>query len=645
MSLLDDFEPVEYDDFPGGVSTLDASDAPAHRAGQEAENVHFPLGRVETRYGFAEAYDANLRIRSFYHWLQPDWSRLVYLVPDGASTKIRYRGLISGLENDVITGLGSSVYQADMIEFGSRLFIALSDSAGEGVAAAKVWNGLFTGLTPNVDDLFQAPFSSVTAVNSEPGSGVVTAGVHSLGYIIRTRNGYDTKAVEIGTFTATGGANLNVQLTPTGNWPDWADEVRLIMTTADNQERYYLIPNTVIGLPAGTSAAVNILVNPSDQEMTQFSVAADYFSLIQLTPSAGYGYPKKIIPYGNRMVYLADIFDSGSLGDVTGVFISDPSLPQWITADQHLVSLPKLREIVTGFVLHNQLYLCGPNWTYALVDNQDLPVTWAAAHAIDEEIGTPSMFGVSTNQAGTRAWVASQKGLYLFEGGNFPELPTSFYQDAEWNRINWSAKNRVVVVENQAMDCVHVLAPLDAETIPNRVFTWDYKRGIEFDTAKFSDWFSAAGFPAIGHLASVYQSDNPELWMSQDAVNGKFLRLQSPAAGDVDPTLHQDDGNRIASKYRTGPIPKLYETLHHFFAFFIYASGVGDVAMTAVGHNAVRAITLADAALTAAKKFFKRTPSMQDNAASLRIENGSDSADWFSVSRIKAYVKETLTDC
>ena len=122
-----------------------------------------------------------------------------------------------------------------------------------------------------------------------------------------------------------------------------------------------------------------------DQALVLGTEATEWFNI--LTASTINGNPHILIPFGSRMVYIVDIFDSAALGKVSTLLVSEVSRPQWVTFDLHSLTLPGGLSIRAALVMNNILYVFGPAWTFAYSDNLQFPASWAQPIQIDVQIG------------------------------------------------------------------------------------------------------------------------------------------------------------------------------------------------------------------------------------------------------------------
>lgn len=674
MSLLRDYDSLPpLTDFPGADTRRDeVTKSIQTRAGAiVARNVEFPLERVQTARGFAEFFVPDspngMSIESMYNWLKTDRNILLLFSKNGGSPKVFQKHLDLGTEDDIVTGLSSSVIDAVFAATGARAIMAFLNSNGGGQAQGWIFKGTFTGAADAVELFIHPPLEAGSAgnftasVNVSAGTGVVTAGQHNIGLIFRSIVGYDTLPVVLASspFTAPGGQFIRVTLTPASTWPAWIKEVQAIMTSTSNPAEYFFVPNAdgfspnVSSVPAGTSGAVTIDINIDDAPLNAGESAKEYFFLLtQDSGGSGPFNPKFVGTYGQRMAYLADIPDAGSLGNVSTFYFSEPGKPEHITADFHGRTMPGLRPMVGGFQMGGVYYMLGPSWTFAVRDNQDKPVTWAGEAVISGRIGTSSAHGFDIDVEGGTAWVADRHGLYLFEGTRYQELPISFTQGfAEWSRINWDAPpSRVWVADNRTEQVVAVAAPLDSAVEPSHILMWNYSRGRRWDRVNFSLRDIAAttimGSLIVGNLPSASSSARklmPEFWVSSAEDQGKVYRQKSVEAGDgddeFDEDLYDDDGEGITSVYRA-PTPQVATAPMVHGAVRLRVRGNGALKVKAYSYDQTRNISMSDVTLArnpgedVLRKF-----NMRSEAVNVEVSNDGVAGNFWVLSRLQQFWK------
>lgn len=596
MSILRDFRKREIDTFPG----LDSRTEPRKNIrAQKVENVHFELDHPRTRSGLAEfdtidSVDDLSRSHgmgvptnhyAFKHFIASDWERFVALAKDGSNNVYLYyetlAGATAGQTDVLVPSLNSTITNAITTIYGARVYSVFTKDDGSALSAQQgiVWNGAYTGTSIEVDTLFQAPWTGTINVGTvETNPAPVTEGVHKLALVFVTRNGHETAPKLLSSVTATGDVDITISFTPTTNWPDWVDAVKPVITTVQNQELYYFVPNTSLSVTAGTMTAVQFLFDMSDIELTQASEATDWFSLAN---SSTVGAVKFIDNYGDRLVYIVDNADQDTFGNASSVWFSDVADPQRIAADRNQRFLPNKRPMTGGAELNGVYYVFGPNWTYAFTETTDFPVTWFPAQEISGTVGIKYPGCVVKNSTNSMLWVAHTSGLYTFNGQQYNDLPASYRQPVEWARINWAAPSWCFkMIDDEVNEQVLFQVPLDDAVTPSHVLKWDYKRGFSRDHVRFSlDNYKDGEGPLVPVFELVQNPNTSllEVW-ALDAESNAVYRTKNRT--DDAATWFTDDGLSIESVYRSealspvGPAPLKHGGVH------ARITGAGNVNVT-----------------------------------------------------------------
>lgn len=656
MSDLLDFQHKEQAEMPGQRSALSDDDLPAEQGAYAARNVELFDGRVMSRRGFTDAFTSTIsggsRVRSMYNWLMAGWNRLLMFIPHATAPSVRYKALDQGWEDNVVSSLASTIKSAVFAGYGARLIMAFLNDAGGSPARGKIWNGLFTGGSgtgPIVDDLFLAPptyTSQFTASYSEPSSGVIDAGVHKIGLLFTTRNGFTTKAIELpNAFTATGGANLQIQLSPVGTWSASWFKVEALISTVQNPERFWIVPGVQASGFGGSGSAVLLTVDIDDTTLaalnSEISEATRFFDTYVYGDNAFNLDPKNLVIYSKRVAYVVDEYDAPALSDTSRLLITDKNDPQRLNLVDSEVRLPGNLTITGGFVQQNVLYILGPSWIYAVVDNDDAPSTWSQPHQIDGRVGTPCPFGFSNDPSRNLTWIAHPDGLYCFDGASIPDKPASYYQSDIWDRINWSApKHALKVVVDGTYSRVLVAAPLDDATEPSAILAWNYRNGHSYQRVDFYTLdFNYETLDAIGAMAVVHYNSIPELWLANGAVANEVQRQKSLVAGDEN--LFRDGAaGGFSATYETGYLPRVEAQPLNVHAIHMNVRGSGTLHLTAKAKGG-RTKALSDVTLESDPKgMVLRRPSMKANGVRLELSNNGATDAWFELSYLKTYFKK-----
>jgi len=609
----------------------------------------FLPGQCGTRYGHsATAASFASAVASFINWLfvavGAEVSAIAAYLP--ATGVVTYNLTTPGTAT-IMSQTGA--YGAALSPAGERLYATFYNSSALGIAGGQVY-----GWNVGADPLFAAPVTFAPTV-TEPSAGVVTAGQHRIGYLLQTRNGYTTLPCPANgstqfspvTFTSSGSKNLQVVIAPSPSWPTYAANVQIVMTTAANLNQYYTVPGAVS--IAGGSSTVTIPLSISDSDLAATGQdVTPYLSL--LTSKVGGAppfFPYFCFTYSSRMAY----FTLDPFGFPT-IYFSEPNNYQYITADQHAVYLDGQERPISGFSLRGACYILTKTKTFVTEDSGQVPVLWTAPQLIDASIGTLSPKGTCVNASTGLAWVASEKGLYCFEGGLYPQLPVSFWQSTDWNRINWSgAGASVEVLDDPLNRRVIVKAPLDGATTPTHLLTWDYTAGVTPDAVSYS-LDNMVGY-ALGASGMVLNPANGllEVWHAPSAA-GAVIRQNNGTETFPYRDVETDGvtASAINAQYQTGLIPGPVtqqafglnvgnSTLLNFFGAHLRVRGNGGLTLLAAGVDNVRQVTplASPLALTTAPgderlvKWFLRNEQQT-------ITFGSNAIDaWFVLSLARVY--------
>jgi hypothetical protein len=549
-----------------------------------ARNVEFSANSVGTRHGYGRiqalphpgsAFPLNA-VGELYNWIAP-FSHINAGYSDSALVAIHgfagSYGLISvyTLNTSVTDRLFTStinwsaaylaaIGSASVVGIGFRLFVVTVGSQQQALGPGNVYtvysNGGVAGFyTSPPGLLFNGPSSYPPSI-TQPAAGLVTAGTHRFGYLIEFINGFTTRVSPDGSsvFGDTTGfipvslvssGALNARLTFAANWQvlhlanGEIAAVSVVMTTTTNLNQYYIVPGsrTVIS-PVGSAAGFTIDVSISDADLSSQGVdATPYLFLATNGRNNSTSNPlnvRHLCLFGNRMAYLASQSDTAG-NQVDCIYVSDPNNYQAITLDQNIIQLPGQRPIATMFRMGASDYILGPHEIWSLTDNNDVPVTWAAAQLLDGKHGTQAIHGVEVSPSGNYAWIADQGGLYLFTGGPITSLPVSYYQTSDWNRINWAKAYCVKIRDDASNKRVHVMVPLDGASTPSHILTWDYTNGISPETVMYSldslSGYSLGAMDLVRNDLLAQATGNAgkiELWLASSGTD-YFLRKMSDA--------------------------------------------------------------------------------------------------------------------
>lgn len=634
----------------GGATTQPDDDIRENFGAIEAKNMEFGPGWCESRLGFGQAWNPAAAVLGMYNWInQANANRLLYL----AGGKLISRDLGSGTELDIVTGVGAaSGFTA--APYGSRVILAFHGSAGQGIVAAKVWNGDLISGVPAVDDCFQGPLTTAQVglasaqVAVLPEEQPLTAGIHNAAIVIETRNGHQTGLspstgglVVPLSITASGTHAYTITATPVGAWPAWVAKVWVVLTTTSNTARYFFVQTTEPALVlGGTSTPVVLRVGISDTALAVADNSQEVLNIQNKVTTADSLLPFAVEVGVNRVAYLTQVNDL-TLNIQSGVFVSNQDDPQYITWDQHLIQLPGFKRVSCIRWQGRSLYMFGPNWTYLQSDTGGFPVEWPTAEGLDDKIGTRWIGGVSVN-AGGYMLVAHESGLYRFSGNAYDKVPLSWIQGKkEWESINWAAGvEQLVVKEDPTRNRILVKAPINGSGTANAILCWDYANGMTPDKVRFSWWtVEGTGGPSIGGMEMVMHpsTQKGELWIGRP-VAGPVLRQKNPNYIPDQGSLREDHGpNGIDAQYIT-PIAEFSDSPLDWVAVQVSLVGSGLAKLWLRAHKAARMVGLADANM-ATQDTFLRWGRMQSQSAALKVTNGAVAGSWFRLTRAKFWFK------
>lgn len=423
-------------------------------------NSAYLQGQVGTRYGHSlvvqQSDGAVLSLLNWYFTFgSTPVSVLAYYTP---TIGIRTLNLAGFADTTVMSATGAA--GAIMAQDGQRLYAAFYDTTGR-FSPSALGGGQVYGWNVGADNLFAPPIE-LTPSMSETATGVVTAGTHFIGYLMTTRNGYTTALCPVDSggnfapvaFTSSGGKNIQVSIS--GTFPPYMNggTLQIVMTTVANPNRYYAVPGAIVSGAIG-SVVLDVSISDGDLAATGTDVTAYQDLLTSSVSGTPPFFPSAVFTYSNRMGYVT--IDSAGF---PVVYMSDQNNYQHITADQHGIYFNNQIEPVMGIDLRGVCYIFSSHSTWQTTDNGDVPVTWTPPQLVDGAIGILSPTCVTVNPAQGYAFVASERGAYVFQGGIYPALPFSYNQQPDYERINWAVPTTVQVVDDQLNKRVLILAPL-----------------------------------------------------------------------------------------------------------------------------------------------------------------------------------------
>ncbi len=426
------------------------------------------------------------------------------------------------------------------------------------------------------------------------------------------------------------------------------------MTTTTNLNRYYAVPGAIVSAFLGPPAT--IVADISDDDLTATGTdVTDYQNLLTNTLTvAPWGppfVPSAIFTYSSRMGYIT--IDSSN---VPVVYISNQNDFQHIAADQNAIYLDALDKPVQGFSLGGLCYIGTPFAFYSCSDNGDFPVTWTPPQKVFGSVGILSPTCVAVNPSQTRALIASEAGFYLFQGGIFPALPLSYYQQPDWQRIDWTKPTQVQVADDQTNKRFIVLAPMLADALGTNTsaagtyeLTWDYTEGDTPQTVKYSINSYTAFAPSAVTIVQNVTNFISEPWTAPSA-QGVVIRQSNGL--DTNPyrdlNTAGDTPEPIQFLYETALVPGnkggVQATVHDYQGAHFRVTGSGNMSIQANGIDGV--ITKVPARSPIALSL---TPGQEElvkwflRSEQQSIQVGTDGVDEFAnISLIRVYWMNSL---
>lgn len=647
MNWLNEFESTDFTAFRGPNLLVDEEDVQEPEC-LDAQNVEFRPGQVRTRTAFAEAFNPAAIVRYMKNWFQIDYNRLLYFNRTAGSLVSRI--LSSGAEENVLTSLAAGVTGMGIVEYGPRVLITRFGDDGQGAGNAKWWDGTFTSGVPNVEDSFtNAPLESVVdiSVAETVNSGLSTAGTRYYGVLFNTVNGHTTPPgprdgssgiFEPRSLTAVGGKTYLMTITPASTFPNWIASAQVVMTDKSNPKRFYIVPGARVSIARGTGLPATIEFDMDDLNLLTHEEITDTI-LDQVAAPSWLGNIHKALPYGDRMVYLFRTSDPTLTYKIPSLAISDPGLPQTVSASESLLALPGYLDCMSAGVVGDILLVFGNGWTFAYADNRLRPVAWATARQVSDQIGTRWIHGVCPNSTKTALWVADVAGLWITDGSGYGRVPVSYEQTPLWRRINLSAPNWTLEVKDDPDNrLVFVKCALDAATTPSHLLVWDYTDGMSPDSIKFCGAWPITGYN-LGSIEMVRNAttQRKELWVGSSSA-AKVLRKKL----ETESTPYTDEGsNGIASYYRIGPLNRrISDMIQRFVAVVLRVRGAGSVTATCYHLDQTSSQLVGTQALsTAPGELYTFTFNRESEAQSVQVATDGSAGSYFILSLVRTFFK------
>jgi hypothetical protein len=227
--------------------------------------------------------------------------------------------------------------------------------------------------------------------------------------------------------------------------------------------------------------------------------------------------------------------------------------------------------------------------------------------------------------------------LYVFSGGSYAELPLSYYQKTEWEKILWPKPGGPVlpfqISEDRANQMIYVLC---TTADGQRVYVWDYSAGLSPAKVKFSEWEFGATLAPRGLVVAQNFGDTVDtgvrnqLWLAPNDGTGMFR--QKPLSHASPRT---DSNSRIDSRYRGPYMPDINTDflVNYHPGVEIRVLGAGNLSGIGYGYDDILQQILAPITLAAAPGIvYTRLMDIRNERCSLEWRNGNNAGDWFQIS-------------
>jgi hypothetical protein len=509
-----------------------------------AQNVRVLPGRIITRAGHLATLAVPGKTTSLFQWLPTlngiRYNYLFYL----SGGNVLYKNM--GDSSPAATLYASSARGLSYAEAADKIYIAEHDTSNIGTAGLRV--SAILGSGQKWDHAFGPPLVATGAVTEQSG-GVVTPGVHLIGFLPEYRSGHVGKPSPVpgGVFTPASHtvSSIGKKLAATFTFATTPNDVAFIhaiMTRADNPNNWFIVPDATAAVPPGaTGWPVTLNINFNDEDLANRATSAlDYFNLVSQSYLGVPPFlPSAAVMYGNRLVCIVN----------DKAYISEAYDFEYMTEARHTVQLPGRRPIVNAAVLGGMIYWFGRNYTYASSDNGEDPRSWPQPEQVSGSIGIPAPNCIEFRSTRDLGWIVSRTGLWSFTG-QYPDKPMTYLWRTDWAAINWAAAYCIVIKEDPTRQLVYVAVPMGTATEPTHVFVVDYSRGTgAFEVDITIDTF--AGFTPTSLALIEDSAALTSMWMAPGAAGSMWKQ---------DNAFHSDAGAAIDSLYECGYLLDFYNS-------------------------------------------------------------------------------------
>jgi hypothetical protein len=440
--------------------------------------------------------------------------------------------------------------------YGNLVFIVFSNTAA-GIDTPFVWNPA----TDTVDEAtHDAPDTSGMAA-AAGGAGNVTAGLHKIIQIWRTRTGYETvPGSTVVEFTAAADSTINVTGLDVGGADNTITDIIIGMTLADD-ERYFEV--AVQADEEDSTYTINI----SDEQLINQRSLDGHF--LHMHPLKNF---LNVFLYKDRMIWVAPS-DEASL-----IWVSEAGKPISIRSDTGYIPIGREDgdRCTAAFSIRKALYICKTRSIWATQDTNGDPATWEKPYPVCRWAGTVSPSGVSQTTDKDEAFIFDIKGVLRFQGGD-PQLASENISGT-FDRLNYGQLGKAVMAVDPLESRVFAWVPLGSATNPATLIVGDFKEG--WARSKWSLWTTT------GTAWRDIAVDSAEV-LIQEA--GRYLTRfddHANAGLPASPTLNDRSGAGIAGYYVTGLIEgKRKGGIQNISEVTIYGGGTGNLDMEVRGQD------------------------------------------------------------
>ncbi len=282
----------------GGWCTLLDADAVPLGLSPDLRDVSFPPGQVVTRpgltkYGFNLTFFGN--VTGLHNYIQDDLTPLLVL-SGGAALYVANVETLNVYSILTTWAIGSESQMAAANLLG-RAFIGIGDGKHGLISPRQLLGSGGSSFTFDRIAL-DGPYAFTMTVAENVAAGNISAGVHKLVVLYKTRSDYLTRPMPVGIeWTATGAKKVDVGTIPVGP----ANVIqRILAFTAAGSSSYYYIPKAIADggtiLDDNTTTSITAL-DFTDSALLNGINVDDLFRRIELPDASG------CLAYGNRMVY------------------------------------------------------------------------------------------------------------------------------------------------------------------------------------------------------------------------------------------------------------------------------------------------------------------------------------------------------